>query len=164
MGRRDKSLRIAGCGCLIGIFLGILSAAASVFGGARDPRAFLLLIPLLGLFCASIPMTFLSPDKGLRIGAGCICYPPLLLGTILTAMFRESRPVAWGGLAFLGALVLAGVIAGVVRKHQAESNLRETGTPSSRDGTAGAGQSGAASGVGGAQEESVKKNMKNRSR
>ncbi len=118
LNKKQKSTRIAGCWCCLGIILGILYALIVIFSGTRmrDPRGFLLLIPLFGLFCGSIPMTVLSPDKGLRIGAGCICYP-LLIYMILAASLDRGR-IAWEWIAFLGVLVLAGIIAGAVRKYR----------------------------------------------
>ncbi|AVM44057.1 hypothetical protein HF882_17415 [Victivallis vadensis] len=114
----DKSMNIAGCGCLLGLLIGFILVVAMVFSGSmiRNLKGILILIPLLGLFCGSVPMMVLSPDKGLRVGAGCICYP-LLIYMILAVSLDRGR-IAWGWIAFLGVLVLAGIIAGAVRKYR----------------------------------------------
>ena len=120
MGQEDKSMNIAGCGCLLGLFIGFILFVALIFSGSmvRGFAGVLILIPLLGLFCGSVPMTILSPDKGLRFGAGCICYP-LLIFVILGMSFDRHR-IAWEGFVLLGILVLASIIAGAVRKHRGE--------------------------------------------
>ncbi|MGN0869937.1 MAG: hypothetical protein ACI4UV_02000 [Victivallales bacterium] len=116
---KDKAERVAGYGCLFGVIAGIGFALATILSGdLKDPRALLLLIPLVALFCWSIPMTLFSSDRSLRIGTGCICYPVLGLVSIVSLFDAESRSVAWWGFGFIGLLVLIGSIAGAVRKKQ----------------------------------------------
>ncbi len=96
---KDKSMNIAGCGCLLGLLIGFILVVAMVFSGSmiRNLKGILILIPLLGLFCGSVPMLVLSPDKEWRVGAGCICYP-LLIYMILAASLDRGR-IAWEWIA-----------------------------------------------------------------
>ena len=76
----SKTEKAAGCGCLIGILLGVVYAVMTMFSGMRgNPAIFLIIIPLFGIFGASIPMSIFSPDKSIRRGSGCICYPVLII-------------------------------------------------------------------------------------
>ena len=86
----------------------------------RDPRPLLILIPLFGLFCGSIPMTLFSSDRDMRWGAGCLCYSVLGLVSIVSLFDAESRSVAWWGLGFIGLLIVVGFIAEAIRKKNHE--------------------------------------------
>ena len=113
---------IAGCGCLLGCLAAIVFTIIGIASGdrIRDPRPLLVLIPLFGLFCGSIPMTLFSPDKDLRRGAGCLCYSVIGLVCIVSLFDTGSRPVAWWGLCFIGLLIEVGFIAEAIRKKNRE--------------------------------------------
>lgn len=92
---------------------------ATIFSGdLKDPRAFLILIPLFALFCWSIPMTLFSSDRSLRIGTGCICYPVLIITFLVVYQEGGCEPVAWSVFAFIVLLILTGIVAGMVRKYR----------------------------------------------
>lgn len=116
---KDKAERVAGCGCLFGVIAGIGFALATILSGdLKDPRALLLLIPLVALFCWSIPMTLFSSDRSLRIGTGCICYPVLIITFLVVYQEGGCEPVAWSLFAFIVLLILTGIVAGMVRKYR----------------------------------------------
>lgn len=116
---KDRVNSIACCGCLLGCLAAIVFTITGLASGwrMRDPRPLLILIPLFGLFCGSIPMTLFSSDRDMRWGAGCLCYSVLGLVSIVSLFDAESRSVAWWGFGFIGLLVLIGSIAGTVRKN-----------------------------------------------
>ena len=92
----SKTEKAAGCGCLIGILLGVVYAVMTMFSGMRgNPAIFLIIIPLFGIFGASIPMSIFSPDKSIRRGSGCICYPVLIIVGII-AFCNDAMPIFWG--------------------------------------------------------------------
>lgn len=109
---------IAGCGCLLGCLAAVVSVIIGIASGGRmrDPRPLLVLIPLFGLFCGSIPMTLFSPDKDLRRGAGCLCYSGIGFVCIVSLFDADSRSVTWWGLGLIGLLIVVGYIAEAVRK------------------------------------------------
>lgn len=116
---KDKEEQIAGCGCLFGVVTGIVFAVATIFSGdLKDPRAFLILIPLFALFCWSIPMTLFSSDRSLRVGTGCICYPVLIITFLVVYQEGGCEPVAWSVFAFIVLLILTGIVTGMVRKYR----------------------------------------------
>lgn len=62
----SKTEKAAGCGCLIGLLLGVVYAVMTMFSGMRgNPVIFLIIIPIFGIFGASIPMSIFSPDKSI---------------------------------------------------------------------------------------------------
>lgn len=101
-----KTEKAAGCGCFIGLAIGVVLSLLAIIGGnMRDPRPLLFFIPLLGLFCASIPLAIFTPEKGVRGCAGCICYPIFII-VALAAFFNNAMSVFWGVIIAIVILLL----------------------------------------------------------
>lgn len=118
----SKTEKTAGCGCLIGLAIGVvLSLLAMLGGNMRDPRPLLIFIPLVGLFCASIPLAIFSPEKGVRGCAGCICYPIFII-VALVAFFNRAMAVFWGVIVAIVILLLLNLVRICYEKEQKEKD------------------------------------------
>lgn len=116
---KDRVNAIAGCGCLLGCLVAIVFTIIGIASGdrMRNPIPLLILIPLFGLFCGSIPMTLFSPDKDLRRGAGCLCYSLIGFVSIASLLDVNSRStMAWWGFGLIAVLIVIGYIAEAIRK------------------------------------------------
>ena len=106
----SKTDKAAGCGCLIGLLLGVVYAVMTMFSGMRgNPVIFLIIIPIFGIFGASIPMSIFSPDKSIRRGSGCICYPVLTIIGII-AFCNRVMPIFWGIVIAFAIIVLLHIV------------------------------------------------------
>ena len=106
----SKTEKAAGCGCLIVLLLGVIYAVATMVSGMRgNPVVFLIIIPIFGIFGASIPMSIFSPDKSVRRASGCLCYPVFIIAGIM-AFFDNAMSIFWGIVIGIAIIVLLHLI------------------------------------------------------